>query len=47
MLYSLLFRCSGGGGGGGGRELCDKSYYLKFADKDLVDKMEPLDSVID
>ena len=43
LLYSLLFRCSGGGGGG----LCNKSCYLKFADKDLVDKMEPLDAVID
>ena len=38
------FAVLGGGGGGG---VCDKSCYLKFDDKDLVDKMEPLDSVID
>ena len=29
------------------RKICAKSCYLKFADKDLVDKMEPMDSVID
>ena len=28
-------------------EICAESCYLKFADKDLVDKMKPMDSVID
>ena len=28
-------------------EICAESCYLKFADKDFVDKMKPMDSVID
>ena len=38
LLSISMMRC---------RWLCDKSCYLKFADKNLVDKVEPLDSVID